>query len=94
NFVIQPQYDECESFTSNGIAMVRLNEKFGYIKENGDYVVEPIFERARSFGELSNELNEFADSDLAYIEFGSHSGYVTENGTFLGFTLDDVKKAK
>ena len=49
-WVIQPIYDKVYEF-SHGLGMVKLNGKYGFIKEDGTYLFEPIFEDANSFSD-------------------------------------------
>lgn len=48
--VINPQYSEVLSF-SQGLAAVKLNDKWGYINKNGKALVKPQFNQASSFSE-------------------------------------------
>lgn len=48
--VIQPQFDEVFSF-KDGLACVEVDEKFGYINPEGEFVIEPMYECAMSFSE-------------------------------------------
>jgi KWG Leptospira./Bacterial RNA polymerase, alpha chain C terminal domain. len=48
--VIQPQFDEVFSF-KDGLACVEVDEKFGYINQEGEFVIEPMYECAMSFSE-------------------------------------------
>ena len=50
NIVIEPQWDEAESF-SNGLAAVSLNGKYGYINTSGQLIITPTWEYVSKFNE-------------------------------------------
>jgi len=59
-YVIEPKFSTANSFTSNGLALVREGEAlYGYINAKGEYVIKPQFKKAESFGE-----NGFASVEL------------------------------
>ena len=47
-YVINPQFDEAGSFEDD-IALVQVNEKYGFIDEEGEYIMRPQFEYATNF---------------------------------------------
>lgn len=47
---IRIMYDRVGNF-QNGVAMVQLGKKYGFIKTNGKYLIEPIFVAAHTFRE-------------------------------------------
>ena len=49
DLVIPYQFKEAEDFSENGLAAVRLNDKWGYIDTTGKFVIEPKFQYAGSF---------------------------------------------
>lgn len=50
NFVVQPQFQEVLPF-SDGLAAVRLHDKWGFIDETGRVVIQPRFDEAYYFHE-------------------------------------------
>jgi uncharacterized lipoprotein YddW (UPF0748 family) len=46
--VIPPQYDQADSF-SEGLARVKIGDKWGYIDTKGKFVIQPQFDEANSF---------------------------------------------
>jgi len=48
NFIIQPQFEDADSF-SEGLAAVRINGKYGYIDKTGQILIEPQFDHATEF---------------------------------------------
>jgi uncharacterized lipoprotein YddW (UPF0748 family) len=47
---IPPQFDQADSF-SEGLARVRIGDKWGYIDQTGQFVISPQFDEANSFSE-------------------------------------------
>ncbi len=62
-FVVNPQFDDAKRF-SEGLAPVKIGDKWGYIDKTGKYVVNPQFLRAEVFSE-----------GLAWVEMGGEQGY-------------------
>ncbi len=63
-------------FQKNGLALVAIekdNIKYGFINENGDFVIEPKFDRALSFTE----------NGLAAACLNNKCGFINENGDFV-----------
>lgn len=73
NWVIEPQFDEVDDFTENGLARVKLNEKWGFIDTNGNFVIEPQFDNAHSF----------TKEELALIVLNGKCGYIDMNGSYV-----------
>ena len=48
DWAIEPRYDYAGPFI-DGRALVKVNDKYGYINVSGDYVVIPIYDSARDF---------------------------------------------
>jgi hypothetical protein len=53
--VIKPWFDRAGDFGDNGLAAVKLDGKWGYINETGDFVIEPQFDDADSFAVLNKK---------------------------------------
>lgn len=66
--VIEPKY-KLASFFSEGLAVVVLNDKWGFIDKTGRMVIEPKYEDARPFSE-----------GLAAIELNDKWGYIDKTG--------------
>ena len=46
--VIHPSFDEAETF-SQGLAQVRVGEKWGFINKSGSIAIEPAFDEVDRF---------------------------------------------
>ena len=78
--IVPCQYDYAEEF-SEGLACVMKNGKFGFIDENGKYVIQPVYENATSFSE-----------GLACVKRYGLFGYIDKKGnTTIPFEFDDAK---
>ncbi|MGK7921863.1 MAG: WG repeat-containing protein, partial [Trichodesmium sp.] len=63
--VIQPEYDFAGNF-SEGLAEVRIDDKYGYINAANEMVIEPEFDNAFAF---SNGIAEaWVDDKKGYID--------------------------
>lgn len=51
SLVIDYKYNEAESFSRNGLALVKENEnsKYGYINDKGEYSIQAVYDEAQSF---------------------------------------------
>ena len=49
NWVIEPKFDNAWDFSKEGIALVMMNYNFGYIKTNGEFLLEPVHSDASKF---------------------------------------------
>ena len=65
---INPQFDLADDF-QEGLARIKLGDKWGYIDKNGKRVINPQFEDAKDFQE-----------GLARVQLGSKWGYIDKNG--------------
>ncbi|MDQ7779848.1 MAG: WG repeat-containing protein, partial [Planctomycetota bacterium] len=68
--ILSPQYDEADKF-ADGVARVKIGEKYGLINKNGDYVIGPM-ELIGEFSEglvpvMSGELWGYADRTGAMV---------------------------
>lgn len=50
-WVIQPKYNNADSFNDSGLAAARIDKKWGFINETGDFVVQPQYDIIYSFKE-------------------------------------------
>jgi hypothetical protein len=57
--VIQPQFDEAEAF-SEGLARVKIADKWGYIDKTGKLVISPQFDEAEAFSEGVALIRQYA----------------------------------
>ena len=67
-YVIIPQFDRASPF-SEGLALVKIGDKYGYINKEGQYVINPQFNSALSFSE-----------GLAAVGIGGKGGYINREG--------------
>ena len=70
--VIAPQFDDVGDRFSDGLARVRVNDKWGYIDKNGIIVIAPQFERADDFSE-----------GLALVKVAGAYGYIRKDGEYV-----------
>ncbi len=76
---IEPQYDFAWDF-SEGLAVIEIAGKQGFIDINGETVIQPIFDKAYSFSE-----------GFAKIKMGGKYGYIDKNGKIvIGVQFDDA----
>lgn len=72
---------------ANGVALVKLNGKFGYINKKGEYIIKPTLEYAQSFSNQSLDYSSFGSAylvhDLAYIVSDTREGYINTKGEFV-----------
>jgi len=68
NVVINPQFDYANKF-SEGLAAVKIGDKWGYVDKMGKYVINPQFDRAGDFSE-----------GRAAVMMGDKWGYVNKTG--------------
>ena len=67
-FVIKPQFDRAEAF-SEGLAPVRIGERWGFVDRTGNIIVEPQFDGAGTFSD-----------GYATIYLNRQAGYIDRNG--------------
>jgi len=67
-FIIKPQFDDAEWF-SEGLAKVKIGDKYGYIDKSGGLVINPQFDDAGYFNE-----------GLASVKIGDKAGYMDKTG--------------
>lgn len=79
--VIDPQFNEVGCF-ANGLAPVRLNDKWGYIDKGGKFVIKPQFEYA----------SPFFDDGYAYVKNSEGKyGIINSKGELvISYQFDDV----
>jgi hypothetical protein len=68
NWVIRPSYHDANSFYE-GLASVKVNNKYGYIDKQGNFIIKPQFDAAYSFIE-----------GIAKVKVGNKEGYVNKAG--------------
>jgi hypothetical protein len=67
-WVIRPSYHDASSFYE-GLASVKVNNKYGYIDKQGNFIIKPQFDAAYSFIE-----------GIAKVKVGNKEGYVNKLG--------------
>lgn len=75
NIVIEPQWDEAQSF-SNGLAAISLNGKYGYINTSGQLIITPTWEYVSKFNE-SGTAFVIQDMDNPEVGFINTKGEYT-----------------
>ena len=70
--MINPKFNFFEEFQENGLALVEMGEKYGFIDETGEYVVKPQFDEAYDFSE-----------GVAVVAQGDNYGLIDEKGTYV-----------
>ena len=50
NWVIEAKFEYADSF-SEGLAVAKVEDKYGFIDKPGEFVIQPIYENALSFSE-------------------------------------------
>lgn len=82
-----PGFDYWSPDFANGVALVKLNGKFGYINKNGEYIIKPTLEYAQSFSNQSLNYSSFGSAylvhDLAYVVSDTREGYINTKGEFV-----------
>lgn len=63
--------DTTDGHTSSCLLRVQIGDKYGFINEHGDIVIEPQFDLANQFSE-----------GLCFAQLEEKKGYIDENGTF------------
>lgn len=80
-------YDYWNPNFANGVALVKLNGKFGYINKNGEYIIKPTLEYAQSFSNQSMNYSSYGFAyllhDLAYVVSDTREGYINTKGEFV-----------
>lgn len=71
SIITAERYDYANDF-SEGLAAVRIGEKWGYIDKKGRLVIQPRFDEARMFSD-----------GLACVQLGKRYGYIDPNGIFV-----------
>lgn len=64
-------YDPC---FDKGLVLVRLNCKYGFLKNDGTYLVEPIFDDANSFK---------PDKDTTWVKLNGKLMYINREGKYI-----------
>jgi hypothetical protein len=67
-WIIRPSYQAAKNFC-DGVAAVRVNNKYGYIDKKGDFIIKPQFDVAWDFMQ-----------GIARVKVGNKKGYVNKVG--------------
>ena len=77
--LIPPQFDSAGNF-SEGLAAVKINDKWGYIDKKGNFVIQPQFDSVYNFSQ-----------GLAAVEINEKRGYIDKTGKIIvPLHFDDV----
>lgn len=68
---IVPTFDEAETF-SQGLATVKVGDKWGFINKQGVMTIAPVFDEVASFND-----------GTAWIRIGKRVGYINKKSKFL-----------
>lgn len=77
---IEPQFKAATQF-SEGLAAVLVGQKWGYINEAGDMVINPQFDTPRVRGAFEYGFRGFSEG-LALVNVGNRWGYINKKGEF------------
>lgn len=83
--LIEPQYDECLSF-EEGVAPVRVGDKWGFINTKGEMIVKPQYDFANVFNEgkaivVKEEQLESGIYNIGFIDIkGKYTPFLLKNG--------------
>src|SRR5574343_100244 len=70
---IYPKFDYACDFNIYGTALVKLNNKWGYIKSDGSYLFKPKFDCAYDFHE----------NDITIVGLNNKWGYIKSDGSYI-----------
>lgn len=76
NINICPKFDFAYDFSEYDIAVIRLNDKYGVIKSDGSYLIEPKFD-------FANNFDAKYGIDIARVLLNGKYGYINSDGTYL-----------
>jgi len=81
--VIQPQFDDAYRF-SEGLAAVKIGDKWGFIDKTGKLVIPPQFESiSESYENEARSFKSFSEG-LAAVKLGENKwGYIDKTGKFV-----------
>ncbi|MBN1573608.1 MAG: WG repeat-containing protein [Deltaproteobacteria bacterium] len=90
HIIIEPRFDEAGDFI-DGIAVVKMGDKYGYIDRRGYFIADPRFDKAENFSE-----------GLAEVMIGDKYGYIDKTGKyvaepkfdFIGDFIDGIARVK
>lgn len=73
NAVINPKFEIADKHSSNGLARVRVGNKWGFVDRTGKVVIPAKFEEALSF----------STAGIAFAKYGGRFGVIDANGNWL-----------
>lgn len=81
NKITKTAFDDAKIFNGPGYAAVKLKDKWGFINQNGEIVIEPIYEDARSFS-----------NGYAAVKMDGKWGFIDENNNvFIDYQFNDAR---
>ncbi len=78
--VIEPRFDAAHDF-SEGLAAVRVGQKWGYIDRTGEFAIEPRFRKEKGDDSWGPPVAAFSEG-LARVRVGKQHGYIDRTGQF------------
>jgi WG containing repeat len=67
SWLVEPKFEQADVLV-DGLARVKLDGKFGFIDRNGNFVIEPMFSRARSFERRIGKTSAARDGVVGVID--------------------------
>jgi uncharacterized lipoprotein YddW (UPF0748 family) len=90
--VIQPQFEQADSF-SNGLARVKIGDKWGYIDTQGKLVIQPQLDEANSFFEEVALVRNYLNVGGSSVQVGNDA-VIETRGVWLTTTDSKVLNSK
>ena len=68
---VNPQFDSAGDF-SDGLALVAIGRRYGYINRSGNFVINPQFDQGGNF-----------EAGIAPVWVGNREGYIDKHGKYI-----------
>lgn len=83
-WTVEPQFDMADDFSENGLARVKTDGKWGYIRPDGSFAIAPEFDYADNFAENKTACVAVGcQPDGMGGLTGGEWGFIGENGSYL-----------
>lgn len=73
-----PKFDELKNFRNSGTCEVVFNNKHGYVNLDGEFTIQPLYDKIGGFEPCNNKY--YANCDISSYDIGEKRGYVNKNG--------------